>query len=150
MTMSMKKVGIIAKREYLTTVRRKAFVVTLLLTPAIFFFAGVVSTRMQISQAVAKLNESRVVAMVDSSGLFANAPLVFDYSAPVEPNFDPRQAKKPPAAPKRVPVVVRAFVPVVPPLEDIFVHVVQSGAGLDQGKSGPPTMDELDLHGAAR
>jgi ABC-2 type transport system ATP-binding protein len=38
---------------------------------------------------------------------------------------------------------VRAFVPVVPPLEDIFVHVVQTGVGLDQGKSGPPTVDEL-------
>jgi ABC-2 type transport system ATP-binding protein len=40
-------------------------------------------------------------------------------------------------------LAVRAFVPVVPPLEDIFVHVVQTGVGLDQGKSGPPTMDEL-------
>jgi len=39
-------------------------------------------------------------------------------------------------------IAVRAFVPVVPPLEDIFVHVVQTGAGLDQGRSGPPTVDE--------
>jgi ABC-2 type transport system ATP-binding protein len=46
-------------------------------------------------------------------------------------------------------LAVRAFVPVVPPLEDIFVHVVQTGVGLDQGKSGPPTMDELhDMVGA--
>jgi len=109
MTMSSKKVLIIAKREYLTTVRRKAFVVTLLLTPAIFFFAGIVSTKLQISQAVAKLNESRIVAVVDSSGLYASAPLAFDYSAPVEPSFDPRHPKKPPAAPKRVPVVFRRF-----------------------------------------
>lgn len=37
---------------------------------------------------------------------------------------------------------VRGFVPIVPPLEDIFVHVVTSGAGLDKGLSGPPTIDE--------
>ena len=37
---------------------------------------------------------------------------------------------------------VRAFVPLVPPLEDIFVHVVTTGAGLDKGMSGPPTIDE--------
>jgi ABC-2 type transport system ATP-binding protein len=37
---------------------------------------------------------------------------------------------------------VRAFVPLVPPLEDIFVHVVNTGVGLDKGQSGPPTIDE--------
>jgi ABC-2 type transport system ATP-binding protein len=46
-------------------------------------------------------------------------------------------------------LAVRAFVPVVPPLEDIFVHVVETGAGLDQGRSGPPTVDEpIGLRGA--
>ncbi len=40
-------------------------------------------------------------------------------------------------------VDVASFTPVVPPLEDIFVHVVETGAGLDQGKSGPPTVDEM-------
>jgi hypothetical protein len=39
-------------------------------------------------------------------------------------------------------LAVRAFVPVVPPLEDIFVRVVEAGVGLDQGRSGPPTVDE--------
>ena len=47
-------------------------------------------------------------------------------------------------------LAVRAFVPIVPPLEDIFVHVVKAGAGLDQGKSGPPTVDESPLLGGAR
>ena len=107
--MNMKKVVIIAKREYLTTVRRKAFVVTLLLTPAIFFFAGVVSTKMQISQAVAKLNEARIVAVVDSSALYGNAPLAFDYMPPVEPNLDPRQVNKPAPKPKPVPVIMRRY-----------------------------------------
>jgi len=47
-------------------------------------------------------------------------------------------------------LAVRAFVPVVPPLEDIFVHVVQTGVGLDQGRSGPPTLDEMLVSGGAR
>ena len=47
-------------------------------------------------------------------------------------------------------LAVRAFVPVVPPLEDIFVHVVQEGIGLDQGKSGPPTLDQPLALGGAR
>jgi len=69
MSLSWSKAFTIAQREYLTTVRRKAFVFTLLLTPAIFFFGGIVSTRLQINQALAKLNETRIVAVVDSSGL---------------------------------------------------------------------------------
>ena len=107
--MNLPKVLIIARREYLTTVRRKAFVFTLLITPAIFFFAGVVSTKLQINQAVAKLHEARIVAVVDSSGLYANAPLAFDYPPPVEPNLDPRQAGKPAPAPTHVPVILRRY-----------------------------------------
>ena len=110
MSRSVNKVLIIARREYLTTVRRKAFVFTLLLTPAVFFFGGVVSTKLQISQAVAKANESRIVAVVDSSGLYANAPLAYEYMPPVEPNLDPRQAGKPVARPKPVPVILRQYV----------------------------------------
>jgi ABC-2 type transport system permease protein len=109
MSFELNKALIIARREYLTTVRRKAFVFTLLLTPAIFFFAGVVSTKMQISQANAKLNEDRIVAVVDSSGLYANAPLTFDYTPPLEPVLDPRQANKPQAPPKKVPVLLRRY-----------------------------------------
>ena len=47
-------------------------------------------------------------------------------------------------------VRVSAFTPVVPPLEDIFVHVVQTGIGLDQGRSGPPTVDEPVHAGVGR
>jgi ABC-2 type transport system ATP-binding protein len=38
-------------------------------------------------------------------------------------------------------VPVESFNRVIPPLEDIFVHVVTTGLGLDKGKSGPPTVD---------
>ena len=47
-------------------------------------------------------------------------------------------------------LAVRAFVPIVPPLEDIFVHVVNTGVGLDRGKSGPPTIDEQVSLGGER
>ncbi len=47
-------------------------------------------------------------------------------------------------------VAVRGFTPLVPPLEDIFVHVVTAGVGLDQGRSGPPTVDLLHMDGGAR
>ena len=109
MNFSLSKVFTIARREYLTTVRRKAFVVTLLMTPAIFFVAGVVSTKMQINDAVARLSEARIVAVVDSSGLYANAPLSFDFSAPVAPSFDPRKANKPSPPAKSVPVILRRY-----------------------------------------
>jgi ABC-2 type transport system ATP-binding protein len=38
-------------------------------------------------------------------------------------------------------VAVESFARVIPPLEDIFVHVVTTGVGLDRGRSGPPTVD---------
>jgi ABC-2 type transport system ATP-binding protein len=38
-------------------------------------------------------------------------------------------------------VPVESFTRVIPPLEDIFVHVVTTGVGLDKGRSGPPTVD---------
>ena len=47
-------------------------------------------------------------------------------------------------------VTVNGFTPVIPPLEDIFVHVVVTGAGIDQGRSGPPTIDEHPRLGGER
>ena len=47
-------------------------------------------------------------------------------------------------------VAVEAFIPMVPPLEDIFVDVVQRGVGLDHGESGPPTIDEPLRTGGVR
>ncbi|HTR97695.1 MAG TPA: ATP-binding cassette domain-containing protein [Candidatus Acidoferrales bacterium] len=47
-------------------------------------------------------------------------------------------------------VAVNGFTPVIPPLEDIFVNVVVTGAGLDKGRSGPPTIDQEPLLGGAR
>ena len=47
-------------------------------------------------------------------------------------------------------VRVQSFAMSSLPLEDIFVKVVREGLGLDGGKSGPPTVDELHGVGSAR
>jgi ABC-2 type transport system ATP-binding protein len=39
-------------------------------------------------------------------------------------------------------VTVESFSLAAPPLEDIFIKVVREGIGLDQGRSGSPTVDE--------
>lgn len=110
MKLSPSKVFIIARREYITTVRRKAFVVSLLLTPAILFVSGFLSTKMADDDARAKQAEARIVAVVDSSGLYARAPLRFDYQPPYEPPLDPRKAAAQPAAPpKPVQVIMRHY-----------------------------------------
>jgi ABC-2 type transport system ATP-binding protein len=46
--------------------------------------------------------------------------------------------------------VVESFALAAMPLEDIFVHVVQEGVGLDRGQSGPPTVDQPVRNGGAR
>jgi ABC-2 type transport system ATP-binding protein len=46
--------------------------------------------------------------------------------------------------------VVESFALAALPLEDIFVHVVQEGVGLDRGESGPPTIDQPVRNGGAR
>jgi len=44
-------------------------------------------------------------------------------------------------------VAVESYTLAEPPLEDIFVHVVTAGIGLDEGKSGTPTVDEPNRTG---
>jgi ABC-2 type transport system permease protein len=114
MRFSLAKVGIIARREYLTTVRRKAFVLAIVITPAIFFIAGIVSTKMQIADQVAHQAETRIVALVDSSGVFANAPLVFESQPPTLPSLPTNldQVKKAAAGETpthHVPVIMRRY-----------------------------------------
>ncbi|HTO89718.1 MAG TPA: ATP-binding cassette domain-containing protein [Candidatus Sulfotelmatobacter sp.] len=46
-------------------------------------------------------------------------------------------------------VAIESYTPAEPPLEDIFVHVVTQGIGLDEGRSGAPTVDELHPAGGA-
>lgn len=76
MKLSLSRALTIAKREYRTTVRRKAFVFTLIFFPA---YLALVSAGpgMFASRSIARrLSEIHVVAVVDSSGALARAPSV--------------------------------------------------------------------------
>ncbi len=84
MRFSLTHVLTIARREYRTTVRRKAFVFTLLLTPTILFVTTFLSQKLSGDDFRQHQGMDRIVALVDSSGLYAAAPHVFDYRPPAE------------------------------------------------------------------
>jgi ABC-2 type transport system permease protein len=111
MRFSFGRAMIIARREYRTTVRRKAFVFSLLLTPAILFCSTFLSQKLSGDQFRAHFREARIMALVDSSGLYANAPRAYLYTPPASPPPPlptTRQAKAP-SAPVTVSVVMRPF-----------------------------------------
>jgi ABC-2 type transport system permease protein len=99
MNFSLTRALIIARREYLTTVRRRAFVFSLLLTPAILFMTTFVSSKLQVDDARAHFRKARIVALVDSSGLYAGATRAYDY-------VPPKEAPNPLAAKTAVPAAI--------------------------------------------
>lgn len=64
----------VAAREYTTTVRRKAFVLTLVGTPLFYALIMFVMIKPQIDDSIKAMREFRAMGVVDSSGLFAGAP----------------------------------------------------------------------------
>ena len=72
--MFWRQVAIIARREYLSTVRRKAFVFTALGTPAYFALVMFLSIGQSAHERTSVLKEFTALGVVDSSGLFAEAP----------------------------------------------------------------------------
>ncbi len=108
MSLSFGKALIIARREYLTTVRRKAFVFSLLLTPAILFVSGFLSTKMASDDARKRFAEARIVAVVDSSGTYRDAALEYDYQPASEAPLNPSQTRPTPP-PHIVPVILRRY-----------------------------------------
>ena len=107
MKFSLLRALIIARREYVTTVKRKGFVFSLLLTPALMFLS-VMLTMSGSHDAAKHAREQRNVAFVDSSGVFANAPLQYDFVA----GGDPTVGHGSRGGQQRgtvVPVVVRRF-----------------------------------------
>ena len=81
MNFSLSRALIIARREYLTTVRRKAFVFMILYLPAILFFSTFLSQKLAGDDFKSHYRLARVVALVDSSGIYANAPREYVYAA---------------------------------------------------------------------
>jgi ABC-2 type transport system permease protein len=72
--MFWRQASTIAGREYLSTVRRKAFLFTALGTPAYFALVMFMSIGPSASERTAALKEFTSLGVVDSSGLFVHAP----------------------------------------------------------------------------
>src|SRR5689334_9919787 len=107
MSLSIQKGLIIARREYLTTVRRKAFIVSILLTPTILFMSGFLSTKMASDDFRKRFAEARIVAVVDSSGLYQNAGTEYDYMPAPDAPVPGQKAET--APPRAIPVILRPF-----------------------------------------
>jgi ABC-2 type transport system permease protein len=73
MTRSWGRIRTVARREFLATVRRKAFLLTLIGTPAYFAFVTFLSAGSGIKERSQALEDLRVIGVVDSSGLFSGA-----------------------------------------------------------------------------
>jgi ABC-2 type transport system permease protein len=67
------RIFVVARREFLTTVRRKAFLLTLIGTPAYFALVTFISSSAESRERHQALEELRTVGVVDSTGLFAQA-----------------------------------------------------------------------------
>jgi ABC-2 type transport system permease protein len=89
MTLSWKRAGIVARREYLTTVKRKAFLITLVAMP--LYFGGIMlyATRSADSSRIETIRGFTQLAVVDSSGLFAGAPRTVTTRATADPTRAP-------------------------------------------------------------
>jgi ABC-2 type transport system permease protein len=73
MTLSWQRAWIVARREYLTAVRRKAFLFTLIAVPLYFGGVMTLATRGEISGRRDSLRELTRLGVVDSSGLYTKA-----------------------------------------------------------------------------
>jgi len=73
MNISWSRILTVARREFLTTVQRKAFLFTVIGTPAYFAFVMWISTAGEMKERSQVLKELSSVGVVDSSGLFQGA-----------------------------------------------------------------------------
>lgn len=73
MRLSWRKALIIAEREYLTTVRRKAFLFTVIGTPVLYAVLMTLMIKPQMGERARQMRDFRVLGVVDSSGVFAEA-----------------------------------------------------------------------------
>jgi ABC-2 type transport system permease protein len=96
MTIDWRQVRTVARREFLTTVRRKAFILTLIGTPLYFVFVMGLSATSSIGEARKSVQQLRAIGVVDSSGLLADAEHRMRTSFPVGDNPFARGAVKGP------------------------------------------------------
>ncbi len=110
MNFSLTRARIIARREYLTTVRRKAFVFMILYMPGILFLSTFLSQKLSGDDFKDHYRQARIVALVDSSGVFASASRTFDYVSQGQADTTgPHHTAAAPAGRVVVPVRMRDF-----------------------------------------
>jgi ABC-2 type transport system permease protein len=81
------RVRTVARREFLSTVRRKAFLLTLLGTPAYFAFVMTISSGTESRERTEALQNLRAIGYVDSSGYFGSSePTITTDVAPNDVN----------------------------------------------------------------
>jgi ABC-2 type transport system permease protein len=76
MNLDWRQVRIVARREFITAVRRKAFLITLIGTPLYFVFVMGISATSSVGEARKAVQQMRVLGVVDSSGLLSGAERV--------------------------------------------------------------------------
>jgi ABC-2 type transport system permease protein len=74
MSLSWSRASTIARREYLTTIRRKAFVFTVIGLPALYTFLMFIMIKPQVGEAVRAVRDFHALGVVDSAGLLDAAP----------------------------------------------------------------------------
>jgi ABC-2 type transport system permease protein len=73
MSAAQRRILTVARREFITTVRRRAFLLTLLGTPAYFAFITFISGSAEMQDRKDALQRLNAIGVVDSSGLYAQA-----------------------------------------------------------------------------
>ena len=73
MKFSMSRALTIARREYLTTIKRKAFLFTVIAMPAYFAFVMTFSISLGTKEAKRAMSETNTIALVDSNSVSASA-----------------------------------------------------------------------------
>lgn len=86
MKASWSRVRTIARREYLTTIRRKAFVFTVIGMPALYTFLMFIMIKPQVGEAVRAIRDFHALGVVDSTGLLGAAPREISTSLNPEAN----------------------------------------------------------------
>ena len=72
MSFSLKKALTIAEREYLTTVRRKAFLFTVFGTPVLYAILMTIMIKPQMGERARQMRDFHALGVVDSSGVFTD------------------------------------------------------------------------------
>jgi ABC-2 type transport system permease protein len=98
MAAAWSRVRTIARREYLTTIRRKAFVFTVIGMPALYTFLMFIMIKPQVGEAMRAIRNFHALGVVDSTGLLSGAPREISTSLPPEGNPFARPAPGVPAA----------------------------------------------------